>query len=95
MSIPNLQGAMGVVCMRFSWIKYEKDDENFRIPERLGFDVFRLDTPEHVDSKIDELIKQRYDTIILSNEMASFSSDIIKKYVKDRNVKIIIARSKE
>lgn len=81
--------------MRFSWIKYEKDDENFRIPERLGFDVFRLDTPEHVDSKIDELIKQRYDTIILSNEMASFSSDIIKKYVKDRNVKIIIARSKE
>lgn len=81
--------------MRFSWIKYEKDDENFRIPERLGFDVFRLDTPEQVDSKIDELIKQRYDTIILSNEMASFSSDIIKKYVKDRNVKIIIARSKE
>ena len=48
-----------------------------------------------MDSKIDELIKQRYDTIILSNEMASFSSDIIKKYVKDRNVKIIIARSKE
>lgn len=81
--------------MKFSWIKYEKDNENFRIPERLGLDVFRLDTPEQVDLKIEQLIKNRYDTIILSNEIASFSSDIIKKYTKDRDVKIIIARSKE
>ena len=81
--------------MKFSWIKYEKDNKNFRIPERLGLDVFRLDTPEQVDLKIEQLIKNRYDTIILSNEIASFSSDIIKKYTKDRDVKIIIARSKE
>lgn len=81
--------------MKFSWIKYEKDNENFRIPERLGLDVFRLNNPEQVDLKINELIQNRYDTIILSNEIASFSSDIIKKYTKDREVKIIIARSKE
>ncbi len=81
--------------MKFSWIKYEKDNENFRIPERLGLDVFRLNNPEQVDLKINELIQNRYDTIILSNEIASFSSDIIKKYTKDRDVKIIIARSKE
>ena len=81
--------------MKFSWIKYEKDNENFRIPERLGLDVLRLNNPEQVDLKINELIQNRYDTIILSNEIASFSSDIIKKYTKDRDVKIIIARSKE
>ena len=81
--------------MMFSWIKYEKYNENFRIPERLGLDVFRLNNPEQVDLKINELIQNRYDTIILSNEIASFSSDIIKKYTKDRDVKIIIARSKE
>ena len=81
--------------MKFSWIKYEKDNENFRIPERLGLDVSRLNNPEQVDLKINELIQNRYDTIILSNEIASFSSDIIKKYTKDRDVKIIIARSKE
>ena len=81
--------------MKFSWIKYEKDNENFRIPERLGLDVFRLNNPEQVDLKINELIQNRYDTIILSNEIASFSSNIIKKYTKDRDVKIIIARSKE
>ena len=81
--------------MKFSCIKYEKDNENFRIPERLGLDVFRLNNPEQVDLKINELIQNRYDTIILSNEIASFSSDIIKKYTKDRDVKIIIARSKE
>ena len=81
--------------MKFSWIKYEKDNENFRIPERLGLDVFRLNNPEQVDLKINELIQNRYDTIILSNEIASFSSDIIKKYTKDRDVKIIIGRSKE
>ena len=73
----------------------KKDNENFRIPERLGLDVFRLNNPEQVDLKINELIQNRYDTIILSNEIASFSSDIIKKYTKDRDVKIIIARSKE
>lgn len=81
--------------MKFSWIKYEKDNENFKIPERLGFDVFRIKNPEQVDLKIEQLVQNKYDTIILSNELASFSSDIIKKYTKDRGVKIIISRNKE
>ena len=81
--------------MKISWVKYEKDDLSFKIPERLGFDVFKLVEPEQADSKIKELINKRYDTIILTNEIVGFSEDIVKKYSKDRNVNIIIARDKE
>ena len=76
-------------------VKYEKDEESFKMPERLGFDVFKLGEPEKTDDKIKELINKRYDTIIVTNEIASFSGDIVKKYSKDRNINIIIARDKE
>lgn len=81
--------------MKISWIKYEKDDISFKIPEKLGFDVFKLNDPENADNKIKELINKRYDTIIVTNEIAGFSEDIIKKYNKDRNISIIIAQDKE
>lgn len=81
--------------MKMSWIKYEKDDLSFKVPERLGFDVFKLIEPEETDSKIKELINKNYDFIIITSEIAGFSEDIIKKYNKDRNVNIIIARDKE
>lgn len=81
--------------MKMSWIKYEKDDISFKVPEKLGFDVFKLDEPEEADNKIKELIDKRYDTIILTSEIAGFSEDIIKKYNKDRNVNIIIVQDKE
>ena len=84
-----------VMKMKISWIKYEKDINSFRVPEALGFDVFKLDDPEETDEKINELIEEDYKTIILSNQLAGFSGDIIKKYKKDKNVNIIIATSKE
>ena len=81
--------------MKMSWIKYEKDDLSFKVPEKLGFDVFKLIEPEETDNKIKELINKNYDFIIVTREIAGFSEDIIKKYDKDRNVNIIIARDKE
>ena len=81
--------------MKISWVKYDKDDISFKVPEKLGFDVFKLIEPEETDNKIKELINKRYDTIILTSEIAGFSEDIVKKYSKDRNVNIIIARDKE
>lgn len=80
--------------MRISWIKYEKDDINFIIPERLGMKVERLENPDEVDNKMKELISEKYNTIILSNEIAGFSSDIIKKYQNNSNVNIIITTRK-
>ncbi len=77
--------------MKISWIKYEKDAKSFRLPEALGFDVFKLNDLEQTDNKIKQLIKQNYDTIVISNEVAGFSEDIIKKYKKDKDIKIVIS----
>lgn len=80
--------------MKISWIKQEKDNKNFIIAERLGMDVEHLKNPEEVDKKMEELVKKNYDTIILSSEIAGFSEDIIKKYNKNNDIKIIISTTK-
>jgi len=84
-----------VIKMKMSWIKYEKDAKSFRLPEALGFDVFKLEDLEQTDNTIKKLIKQDYDTIILSNQVAGFSEDIIKKYQKDKDIKIVISLDKD
>ena len=81
--------------MRVSWIKYEKDKESFKMPEMLGFDVFKLKELEDTDKKIKELIEENYKAIIVSNEVAAFSEDIIKKYKYDTDISIIISQRKE
>lgn len=81
--------------MKLSWVKYEKDTKSFKLPEALGFDVFKLQDLEQTDNTIKKLIKQNYDTIIISNEVAGFSEDIIKKYQKDKEIKIVISLNKD
>ena len=81
--------------MKISWIKYEKDTKSFRMPQALGFDVFSLKDLEKVDETMKNLIKNDYDTIILSNEVAGFSEDIIKKYKNDKDIKIVISLNKD
>lgn len=83
------------MTMKISWMKYEKDAKSFRLPQALGFDVFSLKEPEEVDSKLRELVQNQYDTIILSNELAGFSQDIIKKYAQNKDVKIIISLDRD
>lgn len=84
-----------VIKMKVSWIKYEKDARSFRLPEALGFDVFKLHDLEQTDNTIKNLIREQYDTIIISNEVAGFSEDIIKKYQKDKDIKIVISFDKD
>lgn len=79
-----------MIKIKISWIRSETDNKNFKIPERMGFEVFEIDRQEKIDKKISNLIKQKYDTIVITNELASFSEDIIKKYSKNKDVKIII-----
>ena len=81
--------------MKISWIKYEKDDKSFKMPEALGFDVIKLRNPDETDEKIQELITKDYKMVVLSSEIASFSDDIIRKYNTDKNINIIIATAKE
>lgn len=81
--------------MKISWIKYANDAKSFLLPEKLGFDVFKLQDLEQTDKKIEELVKKQYDTIIVSNDVASFSENIIKKYSKNEEINIIISARKE
>ena len=80
--------------MKISWIKYKNDNKSFRTFEALGFNVYTLEEPEDVDKKISELINNNCKNIILSNEIASFSKDIITKYKKLDDISIIIASGK-
>lgn len=80
--------------MKISWIKYEKDNKDFRIAERLGMDVYKIERPEEVDNKMQELVNDNYKTIVLSNEVAGFSEDIIKKYENNKDINIIISPRK-
>lgn len=74
--------------MKISYISY-KNKPNY-ISKILGIDTFIIYEPEEIDSKISELRNENYTTVIMSNELASFSTDIIKKYKNDSSFNIII-----
>ena len=80
--------------MKISWIKQENDNRNFNMVERLGMDVYKLENPEEIDEKIETLIKKDYKTIVLSSDIAGFSSDIVTKYQNNSSIKIIISSRK-
>lgn len=79
--------------MAISWIKSSNDNRSFKIFKNLGMDVYEVDDLDKIDEKIKELVEQQYNTIVISNEVAGFSQDIIKKYNKKENINIIIAPS--
>ncbi len=80
--------------MRISWLKLKGDNNSFKIFKNIGLDVYDVEEPEDTDKKIQELVNKEYKTIVISNELAGFSEDIIKKYNKTENINIIIATSK-
>lgn len=79
--------------MAISWIKSSNDKKSFKVFKNLGMDVYEIDDLERTDEKIREIIEQKYNTIVVSNEIANFSEDIIKKYSKTEDINIIIAPS--
>lgn len=80
--------------MKISWLKMKDDSNSFKFFKNIGFDVYDVEEPDDTDKKLQELVSKQYSTIVISNELAGFSEDIIKKYSKTKNVKIIIATSK-
>ena len=57
--------------------------------------VIELEQNDEVDNTIEVLIQNNCTSIVLSNEVAGFSEDIIKKYKNDKNVNIYIAPSRK
>lgn len=56
----------------------------------MGFDVIDIQKPENVDLVIDDLKKRNYNTIVLQDELASFSEGIVNKYSNDTDINIVI-----
>lgn len=81
--------------MKVSWIKLDHDKKSFRLPGNLGFNVISLQDNDDIDKKIDELILDKYNTIILSNEIAGLSEKINKEYLKKKNINIIISKDND
>lgn len=80
-----------ILKMKISWIKSKEDTQSFKMFKNLGFDVYDVEDLETVDKKINELVNENCKTIVLTNEIASFSEDIITKYNKSKDISIIIA----
>ena len=80
--------------MSITWLKGSNDKKSFKVFESFGADVQRIDDLEKTDEKIKDLISHNCSTIIMTNEVASFSESIIKKYGKRDDIKIVIAPPK-
>lgn len=80
--------------MKLSFIKYKFDEEEFVIPKLLGMTVSEINKPDEIDDEIESLKKEKYNTIVITDELASFSEKLINKYKYDENIKIIITPSK-
>jgi len=75
-------------------LKGINDKKSFKMFESFGADVHKIDDLEKTDDVIKDLVNKDYRTIVITNEVASFSESIIKKYNKQKDIKIIIAPSK-
>lgn len=80
--------------MKISFLKTTQDKESYKIAKGFGMDIFEIDDPEKIDSKIQELKQEQYTTVFIPNDLASFSENIIKQYQYDPAIKIIITPSK-
>lgn len=80
--------------MKITLMKRKDDNESFKMFEKMGMDICKVDDLDRTDEKLKELINQNYTTIVMTNEVAGFSENIIKKYNKIDSVNIIITPSK-
>lgn len=80
--------------MKLSFIRYKFNEEEFAIPKLLGMTVSEINKPDEIDDEIERLKKEKYNTIVITDELASFSEKLINKYKYDDKIKIIITPSK-
>ncbi len=84
-----------VINMKISCLKGKNDENSFKIFKNFGVDVYEVEDYDKTDETLKQLVNQKYTTIWITNELAGFSEDIIKKYSKNDNINIIIAPVKD
>lgn len=80
----------GDLYMKISFLKYYKDKESFNMLQKLGMDVYEVKEPEQIDNIIENLKQEKYTSVVIPNDLASFSENIISKYQNDNNFNIVI-----
>ncbi len=73
------------------YIKSKNEKKKIFLNEKFGVNVIELDNLENIDEEIQKIATQKNNILYISNELASFSDDIIGKYKNDKNIKIIIS----
>lgn len=76
--------------MKISLIIDKNENKKHIMAQIFGLDVYELDNPEKIDTKIEQLKNQKYNVIFISDELAGFSQDVIRKYNYDNNLRIVI-----
>ena len=73
---------------KIAGIKWE-DENKFRLLGITGVDVYDISDLDKTDEYIEKICKD-YNTVLISELVASNSEDIIKKYSYKDNINIII-----
>ncbi len=73
------------------YIKSKNEKRKIFLNEKFGVNVIELDDLENIDEEIQKVAMEKNNILYISNELASFSNDIISKYKNDKNIKIIIS----
>ena len=76
--------------MQISWMKQNKEEEIFKIPERLGLHVETITNADVLDERIRKLRQENCHIFILSKGLAEEGEMVLRKYKKNENVNIII-----
>lgn len=83
-----------VIKLKLVCIKSKNDEDSFKFFKAFGTKVYELEDLEQTDYQIKQCVKNNYDVILLSEQLANFSNDIITKYKNSRTVNIIITNRK-
>lgn len=72
------------------YIKYKNEKQKIFLNANFGVEVIEIDDAEEIDNVLKNISNKKRTTIFMSDEIASFSEDIVKKYRRDKNIKIMI-----
>lgn len=75
--------------MKMTYIRFLEEKQPV-VTKLFPIQTIKIKDPESIDERLESLKEQNYDTFLISSQLASFSQDVIKKYEKDKNIKIII-----
>lgn len=76
--------------MQISFMKKDKENNMFIIPQKLGMHVETIQNSDTLEKRIRSLRKENCSIFVISNKLAEEGEMVLRKYKKSENVNIII-----